>query len=54
MSISLPRMKKLWWYPYAGNFAPMSAFAEIVHAPSIGRRLAAALRTLPMLGKPRR
>jgi acyl-CoA reductase-like NAD-dependent aldehyde dehydrogenase len=49
-----PRMKKLWWYPYAKNFAPMSAFAEIVHAPSLGRRLAAALRTLPMFRNPRR
>ena len=48
-----PRMKKLWWYPYAGNFAPMSAFAEIVHATGL-RRLAAALRTLPLLRKPRR
>ena len=49
-----PRMKKLWWYPYANNFAPMSAFAEIVHAPSLFRRLAAALRTLPLLRNPRR
>ena len=28
-----PRMKKLWWYPYAGNFAPMSAFAELSTPP---------------------
>ncbi|MGC2208925.1 MAG: aldehyde dehydrogenase family protein [Candidatus Korobacteraceae bacterium] len=49
-----PRMKKLWWYPYANNFAPMSAFAEIVHPSSLFRRLAAALRTLPMLRNPRR
>jgi succinate-semialdehyde dehydrogenase/glutarate-semialdehyde dehydrogenase len=49
-----PRMKKLWWYPYAGSFAPMSAFAEIVHASSLRRRLAAALRTLPLFRNPRR
>jgi succinate-semialdehyde dehydrogenase/glutarate-semialdehyde dehydrogenase len=49
-----PRMKKLWWYPYANNFAPMSAFAEIVHPASLRRRLAAALRTFPLLRHPRR
>ena len=49
-----PRMKKLWWYPYAGNFVPMSAFAEIVHPAGLFRRLAAALRTLPLLRNPRR
>jgi acyl-CoA reductase-like NAD-dependent aldehyde dehydrogenase len=48
-----PRMKKLWWYPYAGNFAPMSAFAALVHSSGL-RRLAAALRTLPLLRHPRR
>ena len=42
-----PRMKKLWWYPYAGNFAPMSAFAEFVHASGF-RRLTAFLRHLPV------
>ena len=42
----MPRMKKLWWYPYAGSAAPMSAFAELVHAPGLGRRLRAALRSL--------
>jgi hypothetical protein len=40
-------MKKLWWYPYAGNFAPMSAFTELIHAATLGRRLTAALRALP-------
>jgi succinate-semialdehyde dehydrogenase/glutarate-semialdehyde dehydrogenase len=49
-----PRMKKLWWYPYAGNFAPMSAFVDFVHAAGIRRRLTAALRSIPMLGHPRR
>jgi acyl-CoA reductase-like NAD-dependent aldehyde dehydrogenase len=49
-----PRMKKLWWYPYAGNFAPMSAFAESIHASGLRRRLAAALRSLPLLRHPRR
>jgi len=45
----LPRMKKLWWYPYSGLFAPMAAFMDFVHAPGLGRRLAALLRTIPML-----
>jgi acyl-CoA reductase-like NAD-dependent aldehyde dehydrogenase len=49
-----PRMKKLWWYPYAGSFAPMSAFADFAHASGIGRRLASILRFLPLLKKPRR
>jgi acyl-CoA reductase-like NAD-dependent aldehyde dehydrogenase len=42
-----PRMKKLWWYPYAGNFSPMSSFAELVHASGLRRRLTAALRSIP-------
>ncbi len=42
----MPRMKKLWWYPYAGNAEPMGAFTELVHAPGLGRRLGAALRSL--------
>ncbi len=50
----LPRMKKLWWYPYAANFAPLSAFAEMLHAPRLLSRLAASLRTLPLLLRPRR
>jgi len=49
-----PRMKKLWWYPYAGNFAPMSAFVEFVHAAGIRRRLAAALRSISAFARPRR
>lgn len=47
-----PRMKKLWWYPYAGNFAPMSSFTELVHGSGI-RRLTAALRSLPAFFKRR-
>ncbi len=43
----VPRMKKLWWYPYAGNFAPMSAFTELIHAATLRSRLAAAWRSLP-------
>jgi succinate-semialdehyde dehydrogenase/glutarate-semialdehyde dehydrogenase len=50
----LPRMKKLWWYPYAGNFAPMSAFTELIHASTLRRRLTAALRALPAFFHPRR
>jgi succinate-semialdehyde dehydrogenase/glutarate-semialdehyde dehydrogenase len=49
-----PRMKKLWWYPYKGNFAPMSAFSEMVHATTLRSRLSAALATLPALLRPRR
>jgi succinate-semialdehyde dehydrogenase/glutarate-semialdehyde dehydrogenase len=49
-----PRMKKLWWYPYAGNFKPMAAFADMIHLGSLGKRLAAALNTVPMLLRPRR
>ena len=41
-----PRMKKLWWYPYAGIAAPMGAFTELVHASGVGRRLRAALASL--------
>ena len=48
-----PRMKKLWWYPYAENFAPMSAFADMIHLRSLVRRIAAALKTLPVLLRPR-
>ena len=47
-------MKKLWWYPYAGNFAPMSAFADFVHATGLRRRLTAALRSVPAFLHPRR
>jgi len=50
----LPGMKKLWWYPYAENFAPMAAFTEFVHAPNLRSRLAALLRTIPMLLRRRR
>ena len=50
----MPRMKKLWWYPYAGSAAPMSAFAELVHAPSLARRLSAAMRSLGLFRTPRR
>ena len=49
-----PRMKKLWWYPYASNFAPMSAFADLIHAPGLVRRVTAALKTIPMLLRRRR
>ena len=49
----MPRMKKLWWYPYGGIAAPMSAFTELVHAQGLGRRLSAALRSLPLLLKRR-
>jgi succinate-semialdehyde dehydrogenase/glutarate-semialdehyde dehydrogenase len=49
-----PRMKKLWWYPYAGMFAPMSSFADLVHASGLRRRLAAALRTRSLFHQPRR
>jgi hypothetical protein len=44
-----PRMKKLWWYPYAGNFAAMAAFTEFIHASSLLRRLSAALKSIPAL-----
>jgi succinate-semialdehyde dehydrogenase/glutarate-semialdehyde dehydrogenase len=49
-----PRMKKLWWYPYAGNFAAMSAFTDLVHAPTLRRRLTAAIRSIPAFFHPRR
>jgi hypothetical protein len=49
-----PRMKKLWWYPYAGNFAPLAAFVELVHSAGIRRRLRAALRALTAFARPRR
>ncbi|HVJ04261.1 MAG TPA: aldehyde dehydrogenase family protein [Candidatus Saccharimonadales bacterium] len=49
----LPRMKKLWWYPYSGKFAPMSAFAGMVHASGIRQRLTAAMRSIPLLLRPR-
>jgi hypothetical protein len=42
-------MKKLWWYPYAGNFAAMAAFTEFIHASSLLRRLSAALKSIPAL-----
>jgi len=43
-----PRMKKLWWYPYSGSFAPMAAFADLLHGAGIGR-LSAVRRALPVL-----
>ena len=49
----MPRMKKLWWYPYGGNFAPMKAFTEMVHGRGLGRRLLAALESLPLMGRKR-
>jgi hypothetical protein len=42
-------MKKLWWYPYAGNFNPMSAFSDMIHLRNLGERFAAAMKTMPML-----
>jgi acyl-CoA reductase-like NAD-dependent aldehyde dehydrogenase len=50
----LPRMKKLWWYPYSGSFAPMSAFVDFVHARGLRQRLAPILRALPAFFRPRR
>jgi acyl-CoA reductase-like NAD-dependent aldehyde dehydrogenase len=44
----VPSMKKLWWYPYSGNFAAMSAFAAFVHASGL-QRLSAAIRSIPAL-----
>ncbi len=49
----VPRMKKLWWYPYGGNFAPMKAFTGLVHGPSLRRRLLAALASLPLIRRKR-
>jgi succinate-semialdehyde dehydrogenase/glutarate-semialdehyde dehydrogenase len=49
-----PRMKKLWWYPYEGNFAPMAAFTDFVHATGLRRRITAALRSIPAFLHPRR
>jgi succinate-semialdehyde dehydrogenase/glutarate-semialdehyde dehydrogenase len=43
----MPRMKKLWWYPYGGNFAAMAAFTDLIHAGGIRRRLVAALQAFP-------
>jgi len=42
-----PAMKKLWWYPYAGNFAAMSAFVEFVHGAGLWRRVSAAIGAIP-------
>jgi succinate-semialdehyde dehydrogenase/glutarate-semialdehyde dehydrogenase len=50
----LPGMKKLWWFPYAGNFAAMSAFTEMLYAKGLRRRLAAALGALPAFWHKRR
>jgi succinate-semialdehyde dehydrogenase/glutarate-semialdehyde dehydrogenase len=50
----MPRMKKLWWYPYAGKYAPMSAFADMIHASGLRHRLSAAIRSLPVLFRLRR
>jgi succinate-semialdehyde dehydrogenase/glutarate-semialdehyde dehydrogenase len=50
----VPRMKKLWWYPYAGNFAPMAAFTDLIHASTLRRRFAAALQSIPAFLHPRR
>jgi hypothetical protein len=46
-------MKKLWWFPYRSNFAPMSAFAEMVHGPGLHRRIVAAIRSLPLMFRKR-
>jgi acyl-CoA reductase-like NAD-dependent aldehyde dehydrogenase len=43
-----PKMKKLWWYPYAGNFDAMSAFVDVIHGGRLRRRLAAAMRSLSL------
>jgi len=43
-----PRMKKLWWYPYAGAFAPLAAFADLLHGGG-SARLNAVRRALPAL-----
>jgi hypothetical protein len=42
----LPRLKRVWWYPYdEATDATLRAFAEVLSAPTFGRR-AAATRTL--------
>jgi succinate-semialdehyde dehydrogenase/glutarate-semialdehyde dehydrogenase len=43
----LPGMKKLWWYPYAGNLDAMAAFTELLHARDLRSKARAALRALP-------
>jgi succinate-semialdehyde dehydrogenase/glutarate-semialdehyde dehydrogenase len=48
-----PRMKKTWWYPYSGNFAPMAAFTDLVHSSGLRKRLVGALRSLPAFFRPR-
>jgi succinate-semialdehyde dehydrogenase/glutarate-semialdehyde dehydrogenase len=43
-----PRMKKVWWYPYSGNWSAMSAFTEMLHGRGLGR-LMAAVRSIPLM-----
>ena len=50
----MPRMKKLWWYPYAQNFQPMAAFVDMLHQPGLVARLRASLKTIPLLLRRRR
>ncbi len=50
----MPRMKKLWWYPYAQNFQPMAAFVDMLHQPGLMARLRASLKTIPLLLRRRR
>ena len=50
----MPRMKKLWWYPYAQNFQPMAAFVDMLHQPGLLARLRASLKTIPLLLRRRR
>jgi succinate-semialdehyde dehydrogenase/glutarate-semialdehyde dehydrogenase len=42
----MPRMKKVWWYGYGGNFRrQMEGFLDLQFARGFGQRLRGALRT---------
>ncbi len=43
---SMPKMKKVWWYPYGQSFTrQMSAFVDVLFSRSSVRRLNAALKS---------
>jgi acyl-CoA reductase-like NAD-dependent aldehyde dehydrogenase len=42
----LPRMKKIWWFGYGGNFnAEMESFLDLLFAPSLREKVKAGIRS---------
>jgi len=48
----VPRMKKIWWFGYGGNFSrEMESFLDLLFATPLRQKLKAMLRSLGALGR---